>query len=242
MKKTASFFILAAVVAVLSLAPARSFAQPGAAKAMAVAPFEGTVTWSIAVPQLGDDKLTMTTYMKGHKTATTIDMGAMGSQHMYMDRDTRTMAILMGGAKTGMLMDMPNDSASAKSEISDLVPTGKTETIDGYKAQEFTSKTSSGSMDIWATADLPEGVRTGMIESMKNSPQSGGSKAFSALISKGLAPVRITIVTGSQTAATVDLVKFDAHSLTDAEVNPPADVKLTHKTAEELSKMGHGQN
>ncbi len=235
MTKSASIFVVSAAAALLSFAPARSFAQ------VPIPKFEGTITYSIAVPQLGDDKLTMTTNMKGNLSSTTIDMGAMGSQRMYMNRETHTMSMVMGESKTGFTMDIPNDSASAKDDAGTLVPTGKSETVDGYKAQEFTATTKAGSMDIWATADLPAGVRNGMIESMKSNPQSGGSKVFSALFAQGLAPVRITMITGGQTAATVDLVKFDQHSVSDAEVLPPTDVKFTHKTMDDLKHMG-GQN
>ena len=234
MKKIASIFILGAFAASMSVAPARLFAQAP------VAPFEGTITFSVSVPQLGDDKLMMMTSMKGHKAATTIDMGAMGSQHMYMDRDKRTLAMVTGEAKTGLEMDLPNDTAGSSDKTGELVATGKSETINGYKAQEFTATSKAGSLDIWATADLPEGVRNGMIESMKNNPQSGGSKAFSSLITKGLAPVRITIITGGQTAATLDLVKFEQHSVSDAELVPAPDVKITHKTMQEM--MRGGQN
>jgi len=247
MKKSTSIIILSALAALMSLSPARSVAQ-------AVQPkFEGAITFSVTVPQLGDEKLAMITYIKGNKTATIIDMGAMGSQHMYSDLDKRTIAVVSGEGKTGIIMDLPNDTAvvakavnkvdnksDTKADNSDLKATGKIETVNGYKAQEFIAPTKTGSMDIWATTDLPESVRSGMIASMKNNPQSQGSGAFAALATKGLAPVRITIITGGQTAATVDLVKFEVKPIDDAAMVPAPGVTLKHMTMEEIQQMSGG--
>jgi Domain of unknown function (DUF4412) len=239
MKKSASVIIFSALAAVMSLVPVELFAQPPRSERLRTeSNFEGAITFSVAVPQLGDDKLTMITYMKGKKTATLIDMGQLGSQHMYSDLETHTLSIVNGESKSGITMDVPVDTASAgKVDTSSLQSTGKTETINGYKAQEFLATTNAGSMDIWATKDLPEIVRNGMISSMKNNPQAQGTGAFAALLVKGMAPVRITIIKDGQTAATVDLVRFEQKPIDDATMVPAPGVKLTHKTMEEIKQQ-----
>jgi len=215
--KAYSFFLTLAAVSMM-LAPKHALAQDT---------FEGTIHYSVGIPAMGDDKMAMSTNIKGQKVEIDMDLGAMGGQHIYMDKASHTLTIIMDGMKTGYSMDIPAETDSTVDDGSTLTATGKTDNINGYKAEEYLATSKGVNMDLWVTADLPANVREAMVNTVKNNPQSGKMKALRGLVAKGLAPIRTTIVKGDQTVATVDLVKIEPKSLSDAIFTPPSNITVT---------------
>ncbi len=212
--------------------------------------FEGTVTWTMTFPIGGDDDPhPMIINIKGQKTETEMEMGAMGSMKSYSDGKKSYGLSIMGGMKNGFVMDMPSDSATnamSQKQLGDvdLKPTGKKETIAGHPAEEYvlTGVNMKGmifDMSIWAAADFPKSFQEILYNSMKNSPgqDSKQTKAMKQFADKGLVPVRMVMKKDGEVAVTTEFVKYEQKSLDDALFIPPTDV-----TFKPIPKMGGGTN
>jgi len=134
------------------------------------APFEGVATYKLLS---GKDKSPkeMTFSIKGDKFRTDVaEKGRKGS--MIMDMKSKKMIILMPDEKKYMEMSLDGKMGQGKAKnAGKLVKTGKTETIAGYKAEEWAYEGGKDKLSIWGTKDL--GGWTPM-----NSPEGGKGPQF----------------------------------------------------------------
>ncbi len=223
------------LLVLLSLAPASGVLH-------AQKPFEGTITWSMTIPQLGDDeKHPVVINVKGGKTETESEMGAMGAVKSYSDDSAKKVYMVMGAMKSGYVMDM-DDPALKKANQSqtdslDLTPSGKKETIAGHPSEEYLLKglKNSQAVSIWVTGDFPKSMVETFYHSMNKPGQDPKqTKAFRALADKGLVPIRVVVTKDGEVFLTMEFVKYEQKSLDDALFVPPADVKFSAPP-----QMGH---
>jgi hypothetical protein len=245
---------LSAIVTVCSIGSLR-------AQGAALVPFEGVITYNVIVniPQMGEQTMEMHTTVKGEKTVMDMDMGPMGGMHTFLDGTAHKMTVVMDNMKNGYEMDMPVDTAMPTAPVASnsaaatpavgtvaattpappggLMRTGKTETINGYKAEEYQASTPKGLLDLWLTADLPADLRNALGQAMKHSPQNQGQQAkqiFSDIQQRGLAPVRIIFFKDNEKVATIDLVKVEIKKVDDKVFVIPSGIKISHQ---DLTKM-----
>jgi hypothetical protein len=226
MKNIAGYFI------VLSLMLALPFAKVSAQ----ATPFEGTITWAITLPQMGDDEAhPMTINVKGKKVEVEINMGTMGLMKSYTDEEKKKSYMVMEAMKMGFTSDLPSDSAAYaskdKSDSINLRPTGQKATIAGHSAEEYIlkgvkSKGTTVDLSIWAAADFPKEMQ----DAFKNGFDSPGqdqkqTKAMKLLATRGLVPVKLVAKTDGETAMTMEFVKYEQKKLDDALFVPPTDIK-----------------
>jgi len=189
--------------------------------------FEGTITWSMTIPMLGDDeKHPMVMNMKGDKSETEVDMGMMGNMKSYKDGATKKMYMVMGSSKSGFVMDMKDLKSSDPIEVK---ATGNKETIAGHPAEEYSLKGQKGvDISLWMTADMPKDIQESFFNAIKDSPNQDPNvkKAMKQLADKGLVMVRIVMKDAGETQMTMEFVKYEKKSLDDSFFVPPADVKF----------------
>jgi hypothetical protein len=194
--------------------------------------FEGTMTFALQIPMLGEDKLDMKCNVKGEKAMTEMDLGMQGAMHMYVDHATKKMTIVMDAMKMGFTTEIGDEDAMAAGvddKDFDFKATGKKETVNGYAADEYQVKLDEGSnVDVWLTADAPEDVRRAMRGAMGHMQQKASpkqAKLYKMISDKGLMPVRTVISKGDEKMATIDLVKVEKKNLEDGLFVAPADIK-----------------
>jgi hypothetical protein len=240
MKKNLSFLVLLFVI-VFTPALRGLYAQKT---------FEGTITWTMTMAQMGDDeKLPMIINIKGNKSETEISFGAMGSVKTYSNLETKKTYTCadMGGRKMNYVADMDDPdikkAAQKATDSLDLKPTGKKETIAGHSAEEFLLtgiKAQGATVDasIWAASGFPKDIQESLSQSLNKQGQDPKqTKAFRQLADKGLVPVRVVMRKGGEVAMSMEFVKYEQKSLDDSVVTPPADVKFSP-----MPKMPGGMN
>ncbi len=191
--------------------------------------FEGTMTWSMTAPQMGDDSHPMIINVKGDKTESEVDLGTMGNIKTYSDN--KKIYMVMGAMKTGYIMDKTPDKAiKNKLDSLDLKRTGQKATIAGHPAEEYLLKGMKGGAEvsIWVAGDFPKKIRESFYHSLNNNPGEDPAqlKAMMQLADRGLVPVRIVVKRDGEMQMTTEFVKYEEKSLADALFVPPADVKF----------------
>jgi hypothetical protein len=225
MKRIIGYFIACSFIFLLPLANLWAQAKP----------FEGTITWAMTMPQVGNnDSHSMIINVKGKKMETEINMGAMGLMKSYSDLETRKGYMVMGARKMGYSMDLPSDSAmnasNDKSDL-DLKPTGQKATIAGHSAEEYVLKgvnSRGGMVDLsfWVAGDFPKEMLAAFHHGLKDPGQdSKQTRAMKYFVDHGLVPVRIVATSDGQVAMTMEFVKYEEKHLDDALFAPPTDVK-----------------
>lgn len=237
MKKITGYFLAFSLVLALPLAKVWAQAKP----------FEGTITWTMTMPQMGnDDSHSMIINVKGKKTEAEMDMGAMGKFKTYSDDATKKAYMVMGAMKSGFIMDLQADSISAATQLDSIAlkPTGGKATIAGHPAEEYllTGIESRGQkidLSIWVTADFPKEIQESFFRSLNDKPGQDPKqmKAMKMLASRGLVPVRIVAKSGDDVEMTMEFVKYEKKHLDDALFVPPTDVKYRP-----MPTMGGGMN
>jgi hypothetical protein len=121
------------------------------ATGLTAAPFEGIATYK----PLGKDAKEareMEFMIKGDKFR--VDMNSSGHQgSMIMDNKTKQAITLMPDRKAYLVMKMDMQPKRKKS-AGKLVKTGKTETIAGYKAEEWAFEGDGQKTSFWGTKEL----------------------------------------------------------------------------------------
>ena len=189
-------------------------------------PFEGTITWSLTIAQLGDDdKHEMKVNIKGDRTETETDLGAMGSLKSFNDPAAKKNYIVMGASKSGFFRDIPTDSAIKASALNlGLKATGHKDTVAGHIAEEYTFKDGPADVSVWASKGFPKSLCD---QSQAISQQDNViPNAMKELSKKGLFPVKVVISQQGEVAVTMEYVKYEEKSLADALFVPPSDVKF----------------
>ncbi len=214
MKHFARFVI--ALGFLFSLPILNAYAQSG---------FEGTLTWSMALPSMKQfDEIIN---VKGDKSEIEMNMGAYGTSQMWGDRTTGKIYMYLSSLKKGMILDM-NDLTNTKMDSLDITPTGRKETISGYAAEEYLQKTSKGEIYIWFTTGLPKDVQYACLSLFRNSARQDPKLAAFVMrfMDKGLAPVRIEMINDGKSAMRMQFEIFERKSLADALFVPPSNLSF----------------
>ncbi len=216
MKKSTLFLPLALV---LFMPHQRAAAQAG---------FEGTITWSISIPQMDEESHSMIMNIKGDKTEQEMDMGVQGLIKTYMDRGKKKMYVAMMSMKQGMSMDMNEDAKSTGKDDIELKPTGKKSTIAGHAAEEYLITSPKGDLSLWAASDFPADIREGIKGQLGHNPgqDSKQSHAFKQLSDKGLVPVKVEMKEAGEVQMSMEFVKYEMKKLDDAVFALPTDIKF----------------
>lgn len=180
--------------------------------------FEGEVDYKITT---GDKSGDMNYLLKGKKMRMDMDMEGH-SQSMIFDMPTRKMLMLMPEQKMYMTMDIPEnkqEAAKAKSE-GKFTKTGKTETILGYKCEEWLYESKHGTTSIWAASGLGNFMGMGQKSGM-------GASAWTQMVkSKGLFPLRVTSKgANGKGEMSMEATKVEKRSLSDSLFEVPAGFK-----------------
>ncbi len=227
MKKLTGYFIAFAFV--IAIPVAKVLAQAST--------FEGTVTWSMSIPQMDDQPHTMTINFKDGKVEQEMDMGKQGLIKTYVvpEKNAKKYYMVMEATKMGMSVEVP-DKAVEPSD-SGLTATGKKETIAGHPSEKYLVNTPTGTLSLWASSGFPKNLTECVAKSMRDQPRQdkSSSNAFLQLAKRGLIPVKIVATSGSQTAMSMQFVKFKQKKLDDALFVPPKDIKYRP-----LPSMGGG--
>ena len=216
MKKLAYLFAFSFALTLLSL------------NARAQGSFEGSITWNMTVPQLGDDAMPMTMNFKNGNMEQEMTMGPQGTMKTYVlkENNGRKLYVAMEAMKMGFTKDL-SDTIKPTADESDtkVTATGKKEMIAGHNAEEYLV-TEKGDVDtFWVASDFPADMRESMEKAMQEQPRQNGGQAFRQFAAKGLFPVRMVFVNNGETAATMELVSVEKKSLPDALFVPPTDIK-----------------
>jgi hypothetical protein len=197
-------------------------------KLHAQASFEGTITWSMTIPMLDDDKHGMTINVKGDKSEVNMDMGVQGNVMVYSDRSTKKTTVVMTAMKSGMTMDM-NEIKTTKTDPIDMKPSGKKETIAGHPAEEYLIKGAHSDISLWVTNDLPKDIQDCFYNTLSNNPRQDANetKAMKQLVEQGYVPVRIVVKAGDETQMSMEFVKYERKSVADALFVIPSDIKIS---------------
>jgi hypothetical protein len=121
-----------------------------AASTLAAAQFEGIARYKLLGPDFGSE---VEFSIKGDKIR--MDMNSGGHQGAtIMDSKTKQAITLLPNRKAYMVMKVDQKGAAKSKKPGKLVKTGKTETIAGYKAEEWTYESADGKMSLWGNKDL----------------------------------------------------------------------------------------
>ncbi len=194
--------------------------------------FEGVITMSMSIPQMGDKPMPMVMSMKGEKSLTHMEMGPMGATDIYKDGSTK-MVMVMKAMNMGYEMDLAKvkEQASKDEKIPEITATGKKEKINGYNCEKYVCTLEKGmTMEMWMTSELPKNISTAIANSiqggMRSAASSGTATAFEEMMKKGLATIRVSVKKDGEEQAQINFEKFEAKSLPDELFIVPAGVNI----------------
>src|SRR5438046_1753444 len=98
--------------------------------------FEGTITYDMHTPYMGEVDIPMTINLKGGNVMMALDLGAMGGMKTYVDRVKEKVFVVLDVSRSGFEIQIPKTDQNAIAP--ELKTTGKKETINGYKCDEYT--------------------------------------------------------------------------------------------------------
>jgi hypothetical protein len=195
--------------------------------------FEGRVVQSITVPQLGNEPMEMVMNIKEEKMMIAMDMGPTGAMKILTKNGGKSIIMIMEQMGMAMEMDMPAQTTEQKASAPDtkMRATGKKETVNGYRAEEWIAEIGEGAtMTMWLSGDLDKSLAKAMEVAMKaqnaSSPNAAQSEISRVMAEKGLVAVRTTVSANGETAATIDLVKIEKAKLPDSTFEVPAGIEV----------------
>jgi len=169
----------------------------------------------------------MTQYIKGGMIRVDMEMdGGRMMGGMIMDTAKREMTMLMVEQKMYMVMKMPEpkptaDTAASQSDV-ELIRTGETETILGYKCEKMIVKNKNGETDVWGAEGL--GTYQSMAAGGPMGRPAPKSAWEAALAERGFFPLRVVSKDKSgKEVMRMEAVSLDKQSLPDSTFLPPAD-------------------
>src|SRR6185369_5154990 len=144
--------------------------------------FEGEVDYKYT--SSNGDVMTMDDFIKGDKVMAKMQMKGHESQ-MIMDFGKRKMWMLMPQQKMAMPMDFPDSKKVQSSVKGKFHKTGKTQTILGFKCEEWLYESNYGKSSIWTASGF------GMFPGL-GGPQSGDAQEWiNAVKSKKMFALKI---------------------------------------------------
>ena len=174
----------------------------------------------------GESAMFMNYFIKAGliRMETEIQPGKVGC--MIIDSAKREMTMLMPEQKMYMVMKTPEprktEGQAAPAQDAEIVRTGKTETILGYKCEQVIVKSKDGETETWSAEGL------GTFHAMSRGGPMGRPAPASAwekaLADKGFFPLRVVHhdKSGKETMR-MEAVSIDQQSVPDEMFVPPAD-------------------
>ena len=205
--------------------------------------FEGTLTWSMKIPQLGDKESPFVISSKGDKTLIHMDAGPTGAVDIYTDKSSHKTIMVMKAMSMGYEIDTPDEPVKKEdSKASKPKATGKKEKINGYNCEEYVCELEGESeMSMWMTSDLKDNLIGVMAQALKKGMSSSGSHAGSGmeeLMKKGLAPIRTIITKDGKQQAEMTFVSFESKTLSDDLFVVPTGINIMKMPAGMGKGMG----
>jgi hypothetical protein len=196
----------------------------GISKALA---FEGLVDYHI---NASGHSMDMEYLLKGHK----LRFNGNATMHNgagILDSDKKTVTILMPEQKMYMVQNVTDYKKLASQANGTFTDTGNSETILGYKCEEYLYKSKSGLAHIWLASKL--GYFGGMLHG-----QSGGMDAWVKMAQdKGLFPLKSVYTDNNgKEKYTMTATKIESQTVDDSNFQVPSDYKEI-----QMPKMDMGQ-
>ena len=212
--------------------------------------FEGVVKMEISSPKMGDSKMTLTTYCKGDKTMTEMNM-PQGNMKMYMDQKTHKSTMVMEAMKMGMEMNtseaqtiVKNQKDSSSSPVK-VEGTAERKVISGHNCELYhVTMTNGDQSNWWMTKEVPKSV----LASLKNIYNNGaagmkkqgpGNEAIETMFRKGMAPIQIEMIKDGKPETTITFVQYEQKDIEDSMFKIADDIKIQQMPAG-LGGMGGG--
>jgi len=199
------------------------------------ADFEGKVEMKAKAPDmamLGVDSMSMNMAIKGAKVRMDMKAAGAGAQEglaammnmsVIINTDKKEAAMLNSAKKTALVMpikDKTEEAGSSKFD-GDFKATGKTDTILGYKVEEYVSTSESGSYtEMWLSKDL------GAFRAMQQQGQKQkGWEKF--LADNNFFPMKLVEYSskGGKVVSEMEVTKVEKGSVPDSTFEIPADYK-----------------
>jgi hypothetical protein len=184
--------------------------------------FEGTIRMKLT--DGGSKAMPLEYSIKGGLLRTDIQAEEGMTATVIMDFAKDEMIMLMPGQPMYMVMPIRQTAAKASGHGGvepELVNTGETEVILGYKCTKYLAKSKEAVTEIWASDEL--GVFRGLGNSM-----GAGSKAAApagwerALAGKNFFPLRVASAPGSKQKFRMEVTAIEPKSLPASFFAPPA--------------------
>lgn len=134
------------------------------------------------------------------------------------------MIMLMPGQPMYMVMPLKQAAAKASGHVGEepeLINTGETEVILGYKCTKYLVKSKEAVTEIWATDEI--GAFRGFSSSMGGGGQPAAPASWErALAGKNFFPLRVASAAGSKQKFRMDVTAIEPKSLPASFFAPPA--------------------
>jgi hypothetical protein len=204
------------------LAPLLVIAALLATASLSAKEFEGTVKMKLTD---GRSKAMPIEYsIKGGLLRTDMQVEEGMTATVIMDIAKDEMIMLMPGQPMYMVMPIKQSAAKASGHVGEepeLINTGETEVILGYKCTKYLVKSKEAVTEIWATDEL--GVFLGVSNAMGGGGQAAAPASWERAISgKNFFPLRVASAPGSKQKFRMDVTAIDPKSLPASFFAPPA--------------------
>lgn len=193
-----------------------------AATPLSAKEFEGTIKMKLTD---GRSKAMPLEYsVKGGLLRTDMQAEEGMTATMIMDFAKQEMIMLMPGQPMYMVMPMKQAAAKAAQHVGEqpeLVNTGETEVILGYKCTKYLVKSKEAVTEIWATEEI--GAFMGLAKAMGGPGQGAAPASWEqALSGKGFFPLRVVSAPGSKQQFRLEVTAVEPKSLPASYFAPPA--------------------
>lgn len=183
--------------------------------------FEGTIKMKLTDGRKGAMPLEYS--VKGGLLRTDMQAEEGMTATMIMDFAKQEMIMLMPGQPMYMVMPMKQVAAKATEHVGEqpeLVNTGETEVILGYKCTKYLVKSKQAVTEIWATEEI--GAFQGLGRAMGGGKQAAPASWEKALTGKGFFPLRVVSAPGSKQQFRLEVTAVEPKSLPASFFAPPA--------------------
>lgn len=183
--------------------------------------FEGTIRMKLSDGRKG--AIPVEYSVKGAMLRTDMQAEEGMTATMIMDFTKQEMIMLMPGQPMYMVMPLKQATAKAAEHVGEqpeLVNTGETEVILGYKCTKYLVKSKEAVTEIWATDEI--GAFQGLGRAMGGGQPSAPPSWEQALSGKGFFPLRVVSAPGSKKAFRLEVTAVEPKALPASHFAPPA--------------------
>jgi outer membrane lipoprotein-sorting protein len=202
--------------------------------------FEGRVIMTVLSPATNNVRSEMSMNFKGDKMMMSMDVAGTALK-MYSQNWGTKLVIVMEAMNMGFETELTTPTAQPASAItSNLKPTGKKETVNGFAAEEWAIVDEEKSTVMWLTSDIDKSIlkswgALNKIQQAQN-PDQGRAEMDRIITEKGLMPVRIVFSESGEAQATIDLVKVEKTSIPDSVFVLPSNITIQKVDASMLQQ------